>query len=86
MTEHEPEGADRARTFDHEHYRVLMSLVQDGVVSRRQLEELGAAPHDIKRMVRRHELHRRLPGIFVEHNGPLTPRQQEWVAVLAHWP
>lgn len=75
-----------SRTFDHAHFRVLMDLVQDGVVSRRQLEELGAAPHDIKRMLRRHELHRRLPGVYVEHNGPLTQAQKEWMAIHAHWP
>lgn len=59
---------------------------QDGVVARRQLIEHGAAPHDIARLIRRRELTAVMPGIYVIHNGPLTPRQQQWVAVLTAWP
>lgn len=59
---------------------------QDGVVARRQLHELGVSPHDLKRMLRRRELRRVHPGVFVNHTGPLTRRQREWVAVLAVWP
>lgn len=64
----------------------LMRWVQDGVVARRQLEEHGARPCDIQRMVRRKELHPVHRGVFVDHNGPLTRPQQEWAAVLALWP
>ena len=59
---------------------------QHGVVSRRQLVELGALPHEIARMVRRRELvvvHR---GVYVNHTGDLVRAQREWAAVLVHWP
>lgn len=79
-------AARRTQVFDHEQLAVLLTLVQDGVVSRRQLLGLGATDDDIERMVRRGELHRRHPGVYVEHNGPLTRQQREWVAVLVHWP
>lgn len=59
---------------------------QDGVVALRQLHELGAQQHDIERMVRRRELCRVHRGVYVDHTGPLTRRQREWVAVLAVWP
>lgn len=55
---------------------------QDGVVSRRQLDRAGARNHDFERWVRRHELTRVHPGVYVVHNGPLTPRQLAWAAVL----
>ncbi|WP_154795546.1 hypothetical protein [Occultella kanbiaonis] len=65
--------------------RELLS-VQDGVVARWQLLEAGALLHDIERMVRRRELRRVHPGVFVNHTGPLTQRQREWAAVLTAWP
>ncbi|QYJ03440.1 type IV toxin-antitoxin system AbiEi family antitoxin domain-containing protein [Nocardioides panacisoli] len=59
---------------------------QRGVVSRGQLFDLGAAPTDVRRLLRRGQIHRRWPGVYVDHNGPLTSGQREWVAVLAAWP
>lgn len=59
---------------------------QDGVIARQQLLALGAAPHDIKRLIRRRELTRVLDGVYVSHTGPLTPRQRMWVPVLAAGP
>lgn len=59
---------------------------QDGVVARTQLHDLGARPHDIARLVRRRELARAFDGVLVAHTGPLTPRQRDWVAVLAAAP
>jgi hypothetical protein len=59
---------------------------QDGVVMLSQLYRLGAKQHDIERMVRRRELRRVHPGVSIDHTGPLTRRQREWVAVLAAWP
>jgi len=56
---------------------------QDGVIARRQLLALGFAPHDIARLLRRRELARAFDGVYVNHTGPLTPRQRTWVAVLA---
>lgn len=61
-------------------------LDQDGVVARRQLLRHGATPNDVARSLRRRELTRAHPGVYVAHNGPLTPRQREWVAILAAWP
>lgn len=81
------------RTHDDEpprddELRILLELVQDGVVSRRQLLEHGRRDHDVKRMLRRRELVR-VPdhrGVFLDHTGPLSWRQRAWAAVLVHWP
>jgi len=59
---------------------------QDGVIARWQLREAGATANDLARMLRRRELTRAHPGVYVTHTGPLTPRQRQWVAVLAVWP
>jgi hypothetical protein len=78
----------RHRDPDREQLAVLLDLVQDGVVARRQLVELGVRDHDVKRMLRRKELvrvpHHR--GVFVNHTGPLSWEQRAWAAVLVHWP
>lgn len=60
--------------------------VQDGVVSRAQLIGAGCDPHDIERMIRRHQVFVALPGVYVTHNGPRTWLQRAWVAVLSCWP
>ncbi len=64
----------------------LLEWVQDGVLSRRQLLDAGATDRDIRRLVRRRELAVAHPGVYVNHTGPLTYRQREWVAVLAACP
>ena len=74
--------------IDRDQLEVLLTLVQDGVVSRRQLVELGARDHDVVRMLRRKELVR-VPGhrgVYVDHTGPLSWDQRAWAAVLVHWP
>ncbi|MDO9458389.1 hypothetical protein [Nocardioides sp.] len=71
---------------DTEGLRHLLEWVQDGVVSRRQLLSLHFTHGDIERMLRRKDLVRVVPGVFVNHTGELTRQQREWVAVLAHWP
>lgn len=63
-----------------------LRYTQDGVVALWQLCELGARWSDVERMVRRRELRQVHPGIYVDHTGPLTTRQREWVAVLTAWP
>lgn len=68
---------------DREGLRRLLSLGQDGIVTRRQLEELDFLPHDVQRMVRRKELVRVHDGVFVDHTGPLSWEQRTWVAVFA---
>lgn len=64
----------------------LLRWVQHGVVSRRQIEELGGRESDIRRMVRRRELTAAHPGVYVNHTGQLTRAQREWVAVQSAWP
>lgn len=82
------DGRHRERMLESRCAAALAELLarQDGVVARRQLHELGLRAHDVKRMLRRRELRRVHPGVFVNHTGPLTQRQREWVAVLALWP
>lgn len=70
----------------------LVMAVQAGVVSRAQLLQLGARPHDIDRLQRRRDLTpvrvggARLPGVYITHTGRLSRKQQEWAAVLAAEP
>lgn len=59
---------------------------QSGVISRRQLMSNGAREHDIRRWLRRRELVRIHPGVFVNHTGPLTWSNRAWAAVLFYWP
>lgn len=59
---------------------------QGGVVARFQLEAVGARKHDIERMLRRRDLVRVLPGVYVSHTGEPTRRQVEAAAVLRYWP
>lgn len=55
---------------------------QAGVVSRAQLLAAGAAQHDLERWVRRNELRRLMPGVYLAHTGPPAWHQQAWAAVL----
>lgn len=59
---------------------------QCGVVSRRQLGELGLAPHDVRRLLRTKDLVRLFPGVYVNHTRPPTWIQRAWGAVLYAWP
>lgn len=59
---------------------------QCGVVARRQLRDLGAAPHDVKRLLRRRELAAVHPGVYVAHTGRPSWEQLAWAGVLAVWP
>ncbi len=59
---------------------------QSGVVARRQLDEIGARPTDLRRWLRRKELVVVHPGVYVNHNGPLTWSSRAWAGVLVHWP
>lgn len=55
---------------------------QDGVLTRQQLRDVGVGVAAIKRILRRRELVKVYPGVYVNHTGPLTPRQRAWSAVL----
>jgi hypothetical protein len=59
---------------------------QAGVVTRRQLYEAGAAPHDVRRLVRRRLLVPVHDRVFVDHTGTPTWEQRTWAAVLATGP
>jgi hypothetical protein len=56
---------------------------QDGVVSRRQLVDLGGSRTDVRRMLSRGELVVVHPRVYVTHSGRPTRRQREWAAILA---
>ncbi len=79
------DSSERPR-LDADELDHLLTWVQDGVVARWQLRDLGAREHDIVRMVRRRELAIAHPGVSVNHTGPLTWDQRTGVAVLACWP
>lgn len=72
-------------SIDHRRLEFLRH-VQHGVLSRRQLLDAGLAEHDLRRMLRGRPLRMVHRGVYVDHTGPLTHRQREWVAVLACWP
>jgi len=59
---------------------------QDGVVARSQVLAAGLTPTEIARALRRGRLVAHLPGVYVEHNGPLTLQQRRQVAVRHAWP
>ena len=60
--------------------------MQDGVVARRQILAEGAQPPDIERLLRRRDLVRMLPGVFLNHTGDPTWQQRAWAGVLYAWP
>lgn len=56
--------------------------LQAGVVSRRQLCAAGLTDNDLRRMLRRRELAKVHPGVYVNHTGPLSWIQRAWAATL----
>jgi len=59
---------------------------QDGVISRRQVLDLGGSGRDIARRLNRRDWSRLHPGVHLDHTGEPTWDQQAWAAVLARWP
>ena len=59
---------------------------QDGVISRTQALECGLDDNDLERLLRRRELARIHPGVYVDHTGQPTRTQRAWAGVLFHWP
>lgn len=55
---------------------------QDGLISRRQADNLGVKPADIRRLMRQRQWARVHPGVYVNHTGELTWQQRAWAAVL----
>lgn len=79
-------SGEAKQPFDHDGMVQLRDEIQGGVISRRQLRELHAQDHDIRRLVRRHELAVVHPGVYVNHTGNPTWGQRAWAAVLVCWP
>lgn len=74
-----------AATLDDQAIEQTLRL-QRGVIARRQLLERGATDNDVRRWVRRRDLARVLPGVFVDHTGPPSWSQRAWAGVLHCWP
>ena len=55
-------------------------------MSRRQVESVGVRRHDLERLLRRRELARLHPGVYVDHTGPPSWLQLAWGGVLLCWP
>ncbi|WP_141014598.1 type IV toxin-antitoxin system AbiEi family antitoxin domain-containing protein [Nocardioides sambongensis] len=69
----------------HDEIRRLLDR-QDGLIGRRQALAAGLTPTAIARLLRRRDWVAVHPGVYVDHNGPLTWTQRAWAAVLACWP
>lgn len=67
---------DAARMLD------AQRRMQDGVATYAQLTAGGLSRIDIERAVRRNELRRVHPRVYINHTGPLTWEQRAWAAVL----
>ncbi|GGR44723.1 hypothetical protein J2S40_004065 [Nocardioides luteus] len=79
------DATDEQAAFDREHAALLLDAqrrMQDGVTSHAQLVASGLSRIDIERGVRRNELRRVHPRVYVNHTGPLTWEQRAWAAVL----
>ncbi|WP_328528738.1 hypothetical protein OG984_24315 [Nocardioides sp. NBC_00368] len=82
MTEAPDEHRARERREDAARLLRAHLLMQDGVASHAQLTAGGVTKTDIERKVRRKELRRVHPRVYVDHAGPMTWRQRAWAAVL----
>ncbi|WP_206444348.1 type IV toxin-antitoxin system AbiEi family antitoxin domain-containing protein [Nocardioides turkmenicus] len=67
---------DAARLLD------AQRRMQGGVATHAQLTAGGFSRIDIERAVRRNELRRVHPRVYIDHTGPLTWEQRAWAAVL----
>lgn len=79
-------SGEAKQPFDHDGMVRLRDEIQGGVISRRQLRDLHAQDHDIRRLVRNRELAVIHPGVYVGHTGNPTWGQRAWAAVLVCWP
>lgn len=76
---------EKPRSMPADPLRSLRSE-QSGVVARRQVLSLGLGPADIERLLRRRELVRLLPGVYIDHTGDPTWQQRAWAGVLYYAP
>lgn len=58
----------------------------DGLASRPQLLDGVLTETSLAKALRRGTLFNAIPGVYVEHNGPLLWQQRAWAAVLHAWP
>lgn len=72
------------RTMSPELARVLGE--QSGVITRLQLQQCGVAKPQLDRMLRRKDLVRMLPGVFLNHTGEPTWLQRAWAGTLFYEP
>ncbi|MGH3349764.1 MAG: hypothetical protein ACRDPS_03790 [Nocardioides sp.] len=80
-----PDAEDMQAAFAREDAARMLDAqrrMQDGVASHAQLTAGGLSRIDIERAVRRNELRRVHPRVYVNHTGPLTWEQRAWAAVL----
>ena len=75
-------GAGKHPGVDREELSQILDL-RSGVISRAQVIECGAEPHDIKRLLRRRELTGMLTGVYLDHTGDPTWLQRAWAGTLA---
>lgn len=59
---------------------------QSGVVTRRQLIATGSTSHELRTLLRRRDLVRMGPGVYLTHTGEPTWEQRAWAGVLLHEP
>jgi hypothetical protein len=59
---------------------------QEGVVARQQLHAAGLTPGNLERLLRKRELTRLLPGVYLEHTGRPTWLQSAWAGILFYEP
>ncbi|MGH3361158.1 MAG: hypothetical protein ACRDOM_01745, partial [Nocardioides sp.] len=74
----------QGRRMDREQEKRIAELLeqQAGVIARRQVLRHGGRPADLERMLRRRELVRLLPAVFLHHTGEPTWLQRAWAGVL----
>ncbi|MFZ2510423.1 MAG: hypothetical protein WAW85_04955 [Gordonia sp. (in: high G+C Gram-positive bacteria)] len=79
-------AARKARETEHAERRLGEQLsAQHGVITRSQVLECGFVAQDVRRLLRS-TLTKVCPGVYVNHNGPLSWYQRAWTAVLAAYP
>jgi hypothetical protein len=64
----------------------LLITTQHGIITRRQALEHGLTLGDIRAHVAAGRWRRLRTGVIATFTGPLTPRAENWAAVLACWP
>lgn len=74
-------GSIEEREDAARHLRAQL-LMQDGVAGHAQLAAGEVTKVDIERRLRRKELRRIHPRVYVDHAGPMTWAQRAWAAVL----